>query len=283
MRHESARRAAPRARRAHGAVRRLGHAAAVHRRARGTPGVPGARRRVRRVAPRHDRVRRTRARSTLLQWLLTNDLRKIDAGPRAVHAPARSRRRARRRRHHRVVGRRRALLRDAERVEHRADPRRVRRRLAHADGEVAFADVTPTRAVLAVQGPEARALLAKVATGRGRGAALRGARRSASSWSRAPATPARTASSCTCRPRRPRRVWDALRRRRASTPAGLGARDTLRLEAGLPLHGHELGPGITPLQAGLGWVVGWDKGDFRGRGAAGGGAGAGRARAACAG
>ena len=46
-----------------------------------------------------------------------------------------------------------------------------------------------------------------------------------------------------------------------------GARDTLRLEAGLPLHGHELGPGITPLQAGLGWVVGWDKGDFRGRAA----------------
>jgi aminomethyltransferase len=33
----------------------------------------------------------------------------------------------------------------------------------------------------------------------------------------------------------------------------------------LPLHGHELGPGITPLQAGLGWVVGWDKADFRGR------------------
>ncbi len=48
-------------------------------------------------------------------------------------------------------------------------------------------------------------------------------------------------------------------------PAGLGARDTLRLEAGLPLHGHELGPGITSLQAGLGWVVGWNKGDFRGR------------------
>jgi aminomethyltransferase len=47
-------------------------------------------------------------------------------------------------------------------------------------------------------------------------------------------------------------------------PAGLGARDTLRLEAGLPLHGHELGPGITPFQAGLGWVVRFDKGDFRG-------------------
>jgi aminomethyltransferase len=48
-------------------------------------------------------------------------------------------------------------------------------------------------------------------------------------------------------------------------PAGLGARDTLRLEAALPLHGHELGRGITPLQAGLGWVVSWKKDRFRGR------------------
>lgn len=48
-------------------------------------------------------------------------------------------------------------------------------------------------------------------------------------------------------------------------PAGLGARDTLRLEAALPLHGHELGEGITPLQAGLDWVVAWNKDDFRGR------------------
>ena len=68
-------------------------------------------------------------------------------------------------------------------------------------------------------------------------------------------------------------VWDAIVAA-GITPAGLGARDTLRLEAGLPLHGHELGPGITPLQAGLGWVVRWDKGDFRGRDAA-----RGRARA----
>lgn len=47
--------------------------------------------------------------------------------------------------------------------------------------------------------------------------------------------------------------------------AGLGARDTLRLEAALPLHGHELGPGITPLQANLEWVVAWTKNDFRGK------------------
>jgi aminomethyltransferase len=59
-------------------------------------------------------------------------------------------------------------------------------------------------------------------------------------------------------------LWDALVSTGA-VPAGLGARDTLRLEAALPLHGHELGPGITPLQVGLSWVVGWDKEDFRGR------------------
>jgi aminomethyltransferase len=61
-------------------------------------------------------------------------------------------------------------------------------------------------------------------------------------------------------------VWHALLGA-GIEPAGLGARDTLRLEAGLPLHGHELGPGITPLQAGLGWVIGWEKGTFRGRAA----------------
>jgi aminomethyltransferase len=59
-------------------------------------------------------------------------------------------------------------------------------------------------------------------------------------------------------------MWGAITNA-GVTPAGLGARDTLRLEAGLPLHGHELGPGITPLQAGLGWVVAWSKDEFRGR------------------
>ena len=61
-------------------------------------------------------------------------------------------------------------------------------------------------------------------------------------------------------------VWNALLEAGA-IPAGLGARDTLRLEAGLPLHGHELGEGITSLQAGLEWVVAWNKPDFRGKSA----------------
>ncbi|WP_420457040.1 glycine cleavage system aminomethyltransferase GcvT [Rubrivirga sp.] len=60
------------------------------------------------------------------------------------------------------------------------------------------------------------------------------------------------------------RAWDALVEAGA-TPAGLGARDTLRLEAGYCLYGHELDRDTTPLDAGLGWVVKPDAGDFVGR------------------
>jgi len=48
-------------------------------------------------------------------------------------------------------------------------------------------------------------------------------------------------------------------------PAGLGARDTLRFEACLPLYGHELSADITPLEAGLGWAVKLNKQDFLGK------------------
>ncbi|CAN5766594.1 hypothetical protein BH18ACT15_BH18ACT15_11560 [soil metagenome] len=47
-------------------------------------------------------------------------------------------------------------------------------------------------------------------------------------------------------------------------PAGLGARDTLRLEMGYALYGHELTREVNPLEAGLGWAIAWDT-DFRGR------------------
>ncbi|MBS9532940.1 glycine cleavage system aminomethyltransferase GcvT [Mycobacterium sp. M1] len=47
--------------------------------------------------------------------------------------------------------------------------------------------------------------------------------------------------------------------------AGLGARDTLRTEMGYPLHGHELALDISPLQAGCGWAIGWNKPAFFGR------------------
>ena len=45
---------------------------------------------------------------------------------------------------------------------------------------------------------------------------------------------------------------------------GLGARDTLRTEMGYPLHGHELTPEISPVQAGSTWAIGWKKASFRG-------------------
>jgi aminomethyltransferase len=128
-------------------------------------------------------------------------------------------------------------------------------------------ETTHDRAVLAVQGPHARERLANVFLA---AAAVGRFRVSAAAWNGVEcivagtgytgepgveiAVPAASAEA----------LWSAITSAGVS-PAGLGARDTLRLEAGLPLHGHELGHGITPLQAGLGWVIGWDKGQFRGR------------------
>lgn len=128
-------------------------------------------------------------------------------------------------------------------------------------------DITATRAVLAVQGPSSRTVLATLSPD-----AADVSRNHVAQivWNGVPcivagtgytgedgveiAVPVRAAAD----------LWRALIDAGA-TPSGLGARDTLRLEAGLPLHGHELGPGITPLQAGLGWVVGWNKTQFSGR------------------
>ena len=130
-------------------------------------------------------------------------------------------------------------------------------------------DVTPTRAVFAVQGPRAKELLAtkwpKLAAV-GRFAVLEldvdGAvcTVAGTGYTGEPgveiAVPVSHATQ----------LWKAIVAA-GITPAGLGARDTLRLEAGLPLHGHELGAGITPLQASLGWVVAWNKPSFHGKAA----------------
>jgi len=63
-------------------------------------------------------------------------------------------------------------------------------------------------------------------------------------------------------------LWSALleaAERVGGKPVGLGARDTLRLEARLSLYGNDLDEQTTPLEAGLGWVVKLDAGDFIGR------------------
>ncbi|MBL8824147.1 MAG: glycine cleavage system aminomethyltransferase GcvT [Planctomycetia bacterium] len=59
-------------------------------------------------------------------------------------------------------------------------------------------------------------------------------------------------------------LWDELETL-GGKPAGLGARDTLRLEASMPLYGHELSESIDPIQAGLSWAVKFDKGAFIGK------------------
>jgi aminomethyltransferase len=131
-------------------------------------------------------------------------------------------------------------------------------------------DTTRERAILAVQGPRAAERLAAVFPD---AAAVGRFRVGSGEWRGTPcgvagtgytgergveiAVPADAADD----------LWQAIVGA-GIQPAGLGARDTLRLEAGLPLHGNELGPGITSLQAGLGWVVGWDKPEFTGRAAA---------------
>lgn len=63
-------------------------------------------------------------------------------------------------------------------------------------------------------------------------------------------------------------VWRALLEggeEQGLVPAGLGARDTLRLEMGYALYGHDIDEKTTPLEAGLGWLVKLDKGEFVGR------------------
>jgi aminomethyltransferase len=63
-------------------------------------------------------------------------------------------------------------------------------------------------------------------------------------------------------------LWDALIAvvvEEGGRPVGLGARDTLRTEMGYPLHGQDLSPSISPVQARAGWAVGWNKPAFAGR------------------
>ncbi len=60
------------------------------------------------------------------------------------------------------------------------------------------------------------------------------------------------------------KLWDAATAAGA-IPVGLGARDTLRTEMGYALHGHELSTSISPVEARVGWAVGWSKPKFSGR------------------
>jgi glycine cleavage system T protein (aminomethyltransferase) len=68
-------------------------------------------------------------------------------------------------------------------------------------------------------------------------------------------------------PAQAERVWDAILQAGKHAdirPCGLGARDTLRLEAAMRLYGNEMDENTTVVEAGLSWIVGWKKADFLG-------------------
>ncbi|MCR2812103.1 glycine cleavage system aminomethyltransferase GcvT [Microbacterium sp. zg.Y1084] len=161
----------------------------------------------------------------------------------------------------------------AEALAERADTVRSRR----AGLDLAVADVTDDYALVAVQGPAARGILESVdgisdldrplselpyyaaASGRFRERPLLVARTGYTGEDGFELLVPTDAAA---------ELWDALLAAGEPAglmPAGLAARDTLRLEAGMPLYGHELSPDIVPAQAGLGRVVAADKPDFVGK------------------
>ncbi len=145
----------------------------------------------------------------------------------------------------------------------------------HAEGACRFEDATNRTALIALQGPRAAEVLGaagggdaltglapfRIADGTVGGIACSVARTGYTgedgfelfcAWGDAPA------------------LWRALLAAGEPfgiAPAGLGARDTLRLEARLHLYGNDMDETTTPFEAGLAWVVKLDKGDFLGRGA----------------
>ena len=142
---------------------------------------------------------------------------------------------------------------------------------ARVRGALGGADVTAERAIVAIQGPDGPGAPGRGVARGGRAWAGFGSTRSpgaaSPAWPPAPATPARTGSSARSRPTWPRRsgrrCWPPGCSRPGWVPATPCAwRPPCRCTA------TSSGPGITPLQAGLGWVVSWSKPEgFQGRAA----------------
>ena len=146
----------------------------------------------------------------------------------------------------------------------------VRRLAAAAPDGVSVRNQHPDFAVLAVQGPRSADLLGAL----GLPADHDYMAFATASWQGAPLTVCRTGYTgehgyeLVCRSGDADALWSAILRAGEPfelRPCGLGARDTLRTEMGYPLHGQDLSPEITPVQARAGWAVGWKKDAFWGR------------------
>jgi aminomethyltransferase len=136
-------------------------------------------------------------------------------------------------------------------------------------------DVTSDFALIAIQGPEAAGILAPL-TGVDLGvmkyyAGAFGDVAGRKAWVARTGYTGEDGFEIYCRPGDAEHIWTVLAADGAAAglvPAGLAARDTLRLEAGMPLYGNELGPDMTPFEAGLERVVKFGKpGEFVGRSA----------------
>jgi aminomethyltransferase len=139
------------------------------------------------------------------------------------------------------------------------------------DGLVELVDESDRTALIALQGPKAIEIFAELAGDGGSGALPARFHVGEARVGQVPVLVARTGYTgedgveLLCHESHARVLWRAILSFPEVAPAGLGARDTLRLEMGYHLYGNDMDRGVDPISAGLGWVVSRDKGDFIGR------------------
>jgi aminomethyltransferase len=139
---------------------------------------------------------------------------------------------------------------------------------AHIPGDVEFVDESERSGLIALQGPEAIRIITQLA---GEEPPARFHIAEAMLDGAVPVLVARTGYTgedgveILCRASDAVAVWRLLLSFPEVAPCGLGARDTLRLEMGYPLHGSDMDRSVDPISAGLGWVVSGKKGDYIGR------------------
>lgn len=145
--------------------------------------------------------------------------------------------------------------------------------LDHQQGDVTFTDVSDQYAQIAVQGPKAMDVIAKLAKPEDIPTKYYHAK-IASEVAGIPCIVSKTGYTgedgveLYLPAARAEKMWDALLEAGEEfglIPCGLGARDTLRMEAGMPLYGHEMNDDISPIEAGLKFAVKMKKDDFIGK------------------